>query len=233
MVEYDKNAIVPPYITDYLRHTAQHTDNFLHTLEEYAKDNAVPIIEPESAQLLRFICAAKAPRKILEIGCAIGYSAILMAKCTDAEIVTLEYNPEMVRIARENIKSAGLSDRITVIEADAKDYLSYIDDDESFDMIFLDGPKAHYIYMLDDSVRLLKKGGIFISDNVLYKGMTADDEHVIRRKITIVNRLREYIDTLMKHPQLKSVLLPLGDGVTMSVKTVSEQEFNNQEDFYL
>lgn len=228
MIEYDKNAIVPPYITDYLRKTAEHTDDFLHKLEAYAKEHSVPIIEPESAQLLRFLCTMSKPCRILEIGCAIGYSSILMAKYAEnAEITTLEYDAEMIRLARKNIKDAGLSSRIKVIEADAKDYLSYIDDDESFDMIFLDGPKAHYIYMLDDSVRLLKKGGIFISDNVLYKGMTADDEHVVRRKITIVNRLREYIDTLMKHPQLQSVLLPLGDGITLSVKTISEREFND------
>ena len=142
-----------------------------------------------------------------------------------AKIYTIEYDNEMVQLARENIKKAGMAEQISVIEADAKDYLAYIDDDESFDMIFLDGPKAHYIYMLDDSVRLLKKGGMLISDNVLYKGMTADDEHVIRRKITIVTRLREYIETLMKHPQLESALLPLGDGVTVSVKTLSDEEY--------
>lgn len=226
MIEYDKNAIVPPYITDYLRKTAVHSDDFLHELEEYAKSHSVPIIEPESAQLLKVLCAMKQPERVLEVGCAIGYSSILMAKSLpdSSKITTIEYDNEMVRIARENVKHAGFSEKISVIEADAKDYLPYIDDDEAFDLIFLDGPKAHYIYMLDDSVRLLKKGGILVSDNVLYKGMTADEDHVIRRKITIVTRLREYIDTLMKHPQLKSVLLPLGDGVTVSVKTVSDFE---------
>ncbi len=227
MVEYDKDAIVPPYITDYLRKNAAHEDDFLHELEKYAQKNSVPIIEPESAQLLKVLCAAKRPQKVLEIGCAIGYSSILMAKTLGmaAKIYTIEYDNEMVQLARENIKKAGMAEQISVIEADAKDYLAYIDDDESFDMIFLDGPKAHYIYMLDDSVRLLKKGGMLISDNVLYKGMTADDEHVIRRKITIVTRLREYIETLMKHPQLESALLPLGDGVAVSVKTLSDEEY--------
>lgn len=226
MVEYDKNAIVPPYITDYLRKNAVHSDDFLHTLEEYAKDHSVPIIEPESAKLLRVLCSMNKPKKVLEVGCAIGYSSILMAKVLpeDSKITTIEYDNEMVQIARKNVTKAGLCERVNVIEADAKDYLPYIDDDETFDMVFLDGPKAHYIYMLDDCIRLLKKGGILISDNVLYKGMTADDEHVIRRKITIVNRLRDYIDTLMKHPQLESVLLPLGDGVTISVKTKSDYE---------
>ena len=226
MIEYDLEAIVPPYITDYLRGHSTHDNEFMHSLERYAAENRVPIIEPESARFLETMCCLTRPKRILEIGCAIGYSAILMAEnsAEDCEIMTLDYSPEMVSLARENINKAELSDRIKVIEADAKDYVSYIDEDECFDMIFLDGPKAHYYYMLDDCVRLLKKGGLLISDNVLYKGMTADDEHVIRRKITIVSRLREFIDSLCAHPQLKTSVLPLGDGVTVSVKTVSDFE---------
>lgn len=219
-IEYDKDAIVPPYITEYLREKMTHSDSFLHELERYAEENSVPIVEPETARFLSVMCRMKRPKKILEVGCAIGYSSILMANATEdgCEIATLECSEEMVHIARENIKKAGYSEKISVIEADAKDYLSYIDDDEVFDIIFLDGPKAHYIYMLDECVRLLKKGGIIISDNVLYKGMTADDNHVVRRKITIVKRLRKYIDMLMEHPELETSLLPLGDGVTISVK---------------
>ncbi len=219
-IEYDLNAIVPPYITEYLRDKMTHNNVLLHELERYAAENSVPIVEPETARFLSVMCRAQRPKKILEVGCAIGYSAILMAQATDdsCDIATLECNGDMVSIARENIKKAGYAGKISVIEADAKDYLSYIDDDEVFDIIFLDGPKAHYIYMLDECVRLLKKGGMIISDNVLYKGMTADDDHVVRRKITIVKRLRRYIDMLMKHPELETALLPLGDGVTVSVK---------------
>ena len=219
-IEYDLNAIVPPYITEYLREKITHNDEFLHWLEDYAEKNSVPIVEPETARFLSVACRMTRSKKILEVGCAIGYSAILMAQATpdDCKITTLECNAEMVVLARENIKNAGYSEKISVIEADAKDYLSYIDDDEVFDVIFLDGPKAHYIYMLDECVRLLKKGGVIISDNVLYKGMTADDNHVVRRKITIVKRLRRYIDMLMEHPELETSLLPLGDGVTISVK---------------
>ena len=200
MIEYDKDAIVPPYITEYLRAKTVHNDEFMHSLEKYAEENSVPIVEPETARFLSVMCRTVKPKKILEVGCAIGYSSILMAQAT------------------ENIKTSGYAEKISVIEADAKDYLSYIDDDEVFDMIFLDGPKAHYIYMLDECVRLLKKGGVLISDNVLYKGMTADDNHVVRRKITIVKRLRKYIDMLMEHKELETSLLPLGDGVTISVK---------------
>ena len=220
MIEYDKDAIVPPYITEYLRTKTVHTDDFLHELEKYAEENSIPVVEPETARFLSVMCRAAKPLKILEVGCAIGYSAIIMAKAVSDEckITTLECDEKMVAIARENIKKAGYAEKISVIEADAKDYLSYIDDDEVFDIIFLDGPKAHYIYMLDECVRLLKKGGMIISDNVLYKGMTADDNHVVRRKITIVKRLRRYIDMLMEHKELETSILPLGDGVTVSVK---------------
>lgn len=219
-IEYDQTAIVPQYITDYLRGHMTHDDEFLHELEKYAAENDVPIIEPESARFLTVMCEMKKPKKILEVGTAIGYSSILMARHTpkQCKITSLEYNEEMVRLARENIKRAGYAERIAVIEADAKDYLSYIDDDGVFDMIFLDGPKAHYVNMLDECVRLLKRGGILISDNILYKGMTADDNHVVRRKITIVRRLRAYIDDLAEHKSLHTAILPLGDGVAVSVK---------------
>lgn len=220
MIEYDKDAIVPPYITEYLREKTTHDDKFLHQLEQLAEEESIPIVEPETARFLSVMCRLLKPKRILEVGCAIGYSSILMAKATDSEcdITTLECDEGMVVRARENIKKAGFAEKITVIEADAKDYLSYLDDDEVFDVIFLDGPKAHYIYMLDECVRLLKKGGAIISDNVLYKGMTADDNHVVRRKITIVKRLRRYVDMLMEHSELETSLLPLGDGVTVSVK---------------
>lgn len=220
MIEYDKDAIVPPYITEYLRAKTTHEDEFLHELEAYAEKESVPIVEPETARFLSVMTEIKRPERALEVGTAIGYSAILIARqmSDGGKITTIEYNGDMVKIARENIEKAGFSDAVTVVEADAKEYLSYIEEDEAFDMIFLDGPKAHYIYMLDECVRLLKKGGVLISDNVLYKGMIADDNHVVRRKITIVKRLRKYIDALMAHPELKTSLLPLGDGVTVSVK---------------
>lgn len=224
MVEYDKDAIVPPYITEYLRAKTVHNDDFLHELEDYAEKNSVPIVEPETARFLSVMTQIIRPKRILEIGCAIGYSSILMSKALDEDgkITTLEYNSDMAALATQNISKAGLNEKIDVVEADAKEYLPMLKADGEFDIIFLDGPKAHYIYMLDDCVRLLRKGGLLISDNVLYKGMIADDNHVIRRKITIVKRLRKYIDALMTHKELKTSLLPLGDGVTVSVKIQKE-----------
>lgn len=218
MVEYDKDAIVYPYITEYLRKEIPQKEGILKELEEYAQKNSVPIVQPETAQLLEVLCAMKKPKRVLEVGCAIGYSAILMSQYLDngGTVTTLEWDADMAQIARENIKKAALLDVINVIHNDAKEVLPTLT--AEYDIIFLDGPKAHYIYMMNDCIRLLKKGGLLIADNVLYKGMTADDEHVIRRKITIVKRLRRFISAQMQRNELKTVLLPLGDGVTVAVK---------------
>ena len=218
MVEYVKEAIVYPYITEYLRKEIPQKSGILKELEDYAKENQVPIVQPETAQLLEVLCAVKRPQRILEVGCAIGYSAILMAQYLEegGTITTLEWDADMAEIARENIKKAGLSDVINVIYNDAKEVIPTLT--AEYDIIFLDGPKAHYIYMLNDCIRLLKKGGLLISDNVLYKGMTADDEHVIRRKITIVKRLRRFLSAQMQREELKTVILPLGDGVSVATK---------------
>ena len=218
MVEYDKDAIVYPYITSFLRNEIPERQGILKELEEYATKNSVPIVQPETAKLLEALMCIKRPGRILEVGCAIGYSAILMAQymAEDGSISTVEWDADMTELARKNIEKAGLSDRITVINNDAKEVLPRLTGE--YDVIFLDGPKAHYIYMLNDCIRLLKKGGILISDNILYKGMVADDEHVIRRKITIVKRLRRFISAQMQRAELETVILPLGDGVTVAVK---------------
>ena len=218
MIEYDQDAIVHPYITEYLRKTVPPHEGILKELEAYAKEHSVPIVQPETAQLLTVLCAMVRPVRILEIGCAIGYSAILMSESLQegGTVTTVEWDHEMAEVAKKNIASAGLSEKIHVLEKDAKELLPTLSGE--YDLIFLDGPKAHYIHMLNDCIRLLKKGGVLVSDNVLYKGMTADDSHVVRRKITIVKRLRHFIAAQQQRPELKSVLLPLGDGVTVSVR---------------
>ena len=122
MVEYDKDAIVYPYITSFIRGEIPERQGILKELEEYAEKNSIPIVEPETAKLLEVLSAAKRPERILEVGCAIGYSAILMAQYLKdgGSITTLEWDADMAEIARENIKKAGLSDRITVIQNDAR-----------------------------------------------------------------------------------------------------------------
>lgn len=218
MVEYDKDAIVYPYITEFLRDGIKKSEGILKKLEEEAVRDEVPIIQPEAARLLSVLCEMKKPRHILEIGCAIGYSAILMAQKLDKDgsLLTLELDENMARRARENIEEAGMTDKITVRCCDAVETVPTLTGE--YDIIFLDGPKAHYIHMLNDCIRLLKPGGLLISDNILYKGMTADPEHVIRRKITIVKRLRHFIKAQMQRAELETVVLPLGDGMTVAVK---------------
>lgn len=220
MIEYEKDAIVHPYITKYLREELAENTEFLRQMEAYAAAHEVPIVQPETAKFLSCLSYMLRPKRILEVGCAIGYSAILMAQGLEegGTVKTLELNPEMVQTAKNNIQQAGLERVITVVEADAKDYMSCLEEDGEYDYIFLDGPKAHYIYMLDDCVRLLRKGGILVADNVLYKGMTAENSLVIRRKITIVKRLRKFITALTSREDLETSVLPLGDGVTLSVK---------------
>lgn len=218
MIEYDKNAITYKYVTDYIRGELPKRNGILGELEEYAEKNSVPIVPPETASFLSCITTSLRPVNILEIGCAIGYSSILMSEglALGGHITTLEYDHDTAEIARANIEKAGLSDTITVVEADAKEYIKELVG--VYDMIFLDGPKAHYIYMLDDCVKLLRSGGILAADNILYKGMTASDELVIRRKITIVRRLRQFVTALNRRSDLKTSVLPLGDGLTLSVK---------------
>ncbi len=218
MIEYDKNAITYEYVTNYIRGELGKNDGLLADMQKYAQENDVPIVPPETAAFLSVITKTVAPVNILEIGCAIGYSAIVMAEglALGGQLTTLEYNAESAKIARGNIEKAGLSDTITVVEADAKDYIKELNG--VYDIVFLDGPKAHYIYMLDDCVRLLRRGGLLIADNVLYKGMTATDDLVIRRKITIVRRLRGFVKELNARGDLKTSILPLGDGMTVSVK---------------
>ena len=218
MIEYDKDAIVYPYITSYLRKELCASDGILGELEAYAAEHSVPIVQPETAQFLKMLVHTKRPLRILEVGCAIGYSAILFAGglAQGGTVTTLEWDHDLAQLARENIVRAGLSEQIHVVEGDAKEILPTLTGE--YDMIFLDGPKAHYIYMLNDCIRLLKPNGLLIADNVLYKGMTADDAHVIRRKITIVKRLRRFISAQMQRKELVCSLLPLGDGVTVAVK---------------
>ncbi len=218
MVEYDKDAIVYPYITSYIRGEIPERCGILKELEIFAEKNSVPIVQPETAKFLETMMCIKRPARILEVGCAIGYSAILMSQylAEGGSITTLEWDAETAEIARKNIEKSGLSDKIKVVLGDAKDIVPSLTGE--YDVIFLDGPKAHYIYMLNDCIRLLKKGGMLISDNILYKGMIADDEHVIRRKITIVKRLRRFISAQMQRDELETVILPLGDGVTVAVK---------------
>jgi predicted O-methyltransferase YrrM len=204
------------YITEYLHEVLPKSDDFLCELEEYARLNDVPIIHKEVKAMLEVLCKLKKPKKILEIGTAIGYSASVFAKCTpdDTKIVTIERDPKMTEKALLNIEKGGFSGKIKIIEDDAELALSCLD--SKYDLIFIDAAKGYYNEFFAEVLRLVENDGLIISDNVLYKGMTATDELVKRRQKTIVGRMRKYLDMLCNHENLTTSVIPIGDGVALS-----------------
>ncbi|MDU3422658.1 MAG: O-methyltransferase [Peptostreptococcus sp.] len=210
--------IVNDLVEDYIRNILKENKSLILEMEEYAKENSVPIIHKEVAELLRFILDIHKPKRILEIGCAIGYSSIFFATVLggDVEIITTERNPVMLEKAYENIEKAGLKDKIKILVGDAAQTLKDLYGE--FDMIFIDAAKGQYKMFYDMVTPQLKKGGIVISDNILYKGMIASDDFVVRRKRTIVKRMREYLDYICSLEDVDTSILPVGDGVALSYK---------------
>lgn len=211
MINYD-------YITEYIRATIKPNTGILADLEEYAAQNHVPIIQPEVAALMKVIGILQKPTRILEVGTAIGYSSILFSQFLNrnGKIDTIERNEEMINLARKNIKSLELQDTINVIAGDAIEVLACLD--KRYDMIFLDAAKGQYSEFLEQSKRMLVSGGLLVSDNVLYKGMVATDELVVRRKKTIVTRMRSFLKELCEDESFETSIIPIGDGVALSYK---------------
>ena len=192
---------------------------YLNELERYAKKTNVPIIRTEMQSLLKFLLAMKEPKEILEVGTAIGFSALLMSEYgpKDCHITTIEKYEKRIPLAKENLKKAGKENAITLLEGDATDILRTLEG--SYDFIFMDAAKGQYIHFMPDILRLLKVGGLLISDNVLQDGDIIESRFAVtRRNRTIHSRMREYLYELKHHEDLETVILPVGDGVTISVK---------------
>ena len=193
--------------------------SFLDEIEKEAKKTNVPIIRTETQSLIKFLMAMKRPVSILEVGCAIGFSALLMSEYAPLEcrITTIEKYEKRIPIAKENFKRAGKEDSITLLEGDAQEILKTLNGE--FDFIFMDAAKGQYIYFLPEILRLLSKGGILLSDNVLQDGEIIQSRYAVtRRNRTIHTRMRDYLYELKHHPELTTAILPIGDGVTLSVK---------------
>lgn len=207
-----------PFIEEYIRGILPANKGVLREIEIYADKNHIPIVHKEVGVLLQIITKSVNVKKVLEIGTAIAYSTLLFSEAMgeDGYITTIERNEKMISLAKENIKKAGKTKNIQLIEGDATIVLKQLKD--KYDLIFLDGAKGHYKYFLDESMNLLNSGGIFVSDNILYKGMIATDKLVVRRKKTIVNRMREYLRYICNHPQLDTSIIPIGDGLAISYK---------------
>ncbi len=192
---------------------------FLTELEEEAIRTDVPIIRPAMQSLMRFLLQLHKPARILEVGTAIGFSAILMAEYgpKDCHITTIEKYEKRIPLAKANFAESGYADKITLLEGDATDILKELTG--SYDMIFMDAAKGQYIHFMPDIMRLLKPGGLLVSDNVMQDGEILESRFAVtRRNRTIHGRMREYLFALTHNDALETVVLPVGDGVTLSIK---------------
>ena len=200
--------IVDERFVTYINSLDTENTSFLEELEKTAKEAYVPIIRREMQSLLKLLLAMKRPIRILEVGTAVGFSGLLMA----------EYNPVACEITTiENYAKAGRDQMITLLEGDAAEVLKTLQ--EPYDFIFMDAAKGQYIHFFDDVLRLLAEGGILVSDNVLQNGDIIESHYAVtRRNRTIHKRMREYLYELTHNEQLTTAVLPVGDGVTVSVK---------------
>lgn len=211
--------IVDERMSAFINSFASQNSAKLDELEQFSIETNVPIVRKEMQSLMKFLLAQKKPRNILEVGCAIGFSAILMAENTSFEthITTIEKYEKRIPVAKENFAKFGLGDRVTLLEGDATEILQGLEG--SFDFIFMDAAKGQYINFYPEVMRLLAPGGILLSDNVMQDGDILESKFAVeRRNRTIYKRMRDYLYELTHNPQLVTVILPVGDGVTISVK---------------
>lgn len=211
--------IVDERLVTYINSLDRGNTDFLNQLEMEALRDHVPIIRRETQSLLKVLLELTAPSRILEVGTAVGFSALLMSTYGPGEcrITTIENYEKRISAARENFKKAGKEKQITLLEGDAQKVLKTLE--EPFDFIFIDAAKGQYIHFLPDILRLLVKGGILISDNVLQDGDIIQSHFAVeRRNRTIYKRMREYLGTLKNSSELETAILPLGDGVALSVR---------------
>lgn len=212
--------IVDEHVEHYIRTLLPKSSGLLGELERYAEDHRVPIVQPEIAQYLKVLMKIHKPLRVLEIGTAIGYSATLMAEQMEKGVIeTIELKKEMVSIAGETFEKLKLyKPNVDIIQhhGDAIGVLEKID--SKFDLIFIDASKGHYKAFFELCMPMLNPCGLIVSDNVLYKGMVATNLYLVRRKITIVKRMRTYLDFISNHPELDTTVLPMGDGMAISYK---------------
>lgn len=210
-------------IMEYIASLEPEKPLILRQIEKQALEDYVPIIKRPTQSLLRFLLKSKEPVKILEVGAAVGFSSILMSEYMSKQchITTIEKMPKRIEKARENIKMADRVDKITLIEGDAANILREMAEKETvcYDFVFMDAAKGQYINFLPDIMKLLCAGGMLVSDNVLQDGDVVESRYgVTRRKRTIHHRMREYLYTLTHMKELDTIILPIGDGITLSTK---------------
>ncbi len=225
MLEHSErlSQIVDKDIVLYINDVQPMCKGKLGELQEEAWEKEIPIIDKETARFLSTLLSIYKPKKILEIGCAVGFSSILMSNYIEegGHITTIDRFDVMIEKAKANFKKLNVEDKITLLEGDAKDILKELDD--KYDLIFLDAAKGQYINIINDCLRLLKKDGILIADDIFQNGLIAKDINDIpKRQRTIHRRLNEFLYKLSNHNDLETSLIPIGDGLMLSHKLKEE-----------
>ena len=211
--------IVDERLVTYINSLDAGNTAMLDQIEREATADYVPIIRKEMQSFLKVLLAMKKPARILEVGTAVGFSAILMAEYdpVPCQITTIENYEKRIPIARENFKRAGKEAQIALLEGDAAEVLKTLED--PYDFIFMDAAKGQYIHFLPEILRLLAKDGVLVSDNVLQDGDVIESRFAVtRRNRTIHKRMREYLYTLTHSEELVTAVLPVGDGITLSTR---------------
>lgn len=211
--------IVEERMRTYINSLDPGNTEFLEKLEKDALSSGVPIIRREMQSFIKVLLAVKKPKRILEVGTAIGFSTLLMCEygLPDLEITTIENYEKRIPVAKENFLKAGRNRQITLLEGDAGKILKELEGE--YDLIFMDAAKGQYIHWLEDVIRLLAPEGILLSDNVLQEGELIESHYLVeRRNRTIYKRMREYLYTLKHDKRLMTSILPLGDGAALSIK---------------
>lgn len=213
------SKIVDERIVTYINSLNHNDRDIVSAIEKEAIANYVPIIRKETKELLKVLLCMKQPKRVLEVGTAVGFSAIFMSDYLPegSTITTIEkYEPRIIE-AKKNFKRADKEHQITLLEGDAEEILKTLE--PPYDFIFMDAAKGQYLHFFQEILRLLPKDGVLVSDNVLQDGDIIQSRYgVTRRNRTIHSRMREYLYTLKNREELETVILPVGDGVTISTK---------------
>ncbi|MDR3884820.1 MAG: O-methyltransferase [Dorea sp.] len=219
--------IVDERMVTYIRSLERPENPVIEAIEQEALDSFVPIIRKETQSFLKVMMLMNRPARVLEVGTAVGFSAILMSEYLPegSHITTIENYEKRIPIARNNFKRAGKEEQITLIEGDALKVMKTLEG--PYDFIFMDAAKGQYIHYMPETVRLLSDGGILMSDNVLQDGDIIESRFAVeRRNRTIHSRMRDYLYELKHSDVLETSIIPLGDGVALSIKKKKEEKEN-------
>ncbi len=211
--------ILPERLSVYLDSLETGNGVFLDKLEEEAIGAQVPVIRRGMQSLLKVLLSIRCPRSILEVGTGVGFSALMMAECTacTCQITTIENDKKRIQTAEKNFARAGRKERITLLAGDAREILPSLSG--PYDFIFMDAAKGQYLPFLPEILRLLPKGGVLVTDNVLQDGMILESHYAVKqRDRTIHKRMREYLYVLKHTEGLLTSVAAVGDGAAVTVK---------------